>query len=316
VEHQKGVKLVLEKNGSYWGGAPPIDQLVVRPITESQAAVSALLAGEVHLITNASADSLDVLKARPELAIKMAEPPSTYAWNFKLSQAPFSDKRFRQALNYAVDRETYCKEILRGLGRPAKSFFAPGSIGYDANRPGYTYDPDLAKSLLKEAGVADGFSFKMQTYKAQGQDTVALYVKDQLAKIGINVKVELLEYQTMATNINKDGIAADCGALGWSFSNDRPVSFDRLFTNAFLVPNGPNYTGFNNPQVEELTQKAWRTTDQAEKVRLYGQAEAIVTEEVPWLFIYHPIEPRVYSKKMTWSSANSQWYTLRNASLV
>src|SRR6202008_2114163 len=116
----------------------------------------------------------------------------------------------------AVDRETYAKTILKGLAQPAKGVFGASMAAFDPAMPGYTYNPDKAKALLSEAGYPDGFSFKMWTARSNGLDPRALYVKDNLAKIKVNVEVELFEANTFAANANKEGIKPGVGALGWS----------------------------------------------------------------------------------------------------
>jgi ABC-type transport system substrate-binding protein len=288
----------------------------VRPIAEPTAAVSALLAGEVQLVTTAPADSVAMLTARPELAVKSANVPLTYNWNFNMKEKPFDDKRVRQALNYAVDREGYVKDILQGLGVAAKSVFGPSMAAYDASLKGYSYDLDKAKALLKEAGLEDGFSFKMQTAKGLGFDQVALYVKDQLAKLKINVDVELFETQTMSANAAKEGTKPGIGAIGWSWNCNPPFNFDRFFTSAFAPPNGVNFGFYSNPEVDKMLDQVARTIDREERLKLYRKLDALVTEDAAWLFLYHPIEPRIHTKKLTWVSANSNWYTLRSASLA
>jgi peptide/nickel transport system substrate-binding protein len=316
VEQQKGVRMVLARNPSYWGGAPPLDQVVVRPISEPTASVSALLAGEVQLITGVPADSTDMLAARNDFTVKMANVPQTYCWNFNMKEAPFTDKRVRQALNYAVDRETYARDIMKGLAKPAKSVFGPGMAAYDANLKGYSYDPERAKQLLKDAGLERGFSFKMQTAKAQGMDQVALYVKDNLAKIGVNVDVELFDFQTMLTRANREGTTPGVGAIGWSWICNPAFNFDRFFTSSFGPPNGVNFGFYSNPQVDQTLSRVAQTQDREERLKLYRTMDSIVTDDAAWLFLYHPVEPRVSSTKVHWVSANSTTYTLRNASIA
>ncbi len=316
VEHQKGVKLVMARNPDYWGGAPPLEQVVWRPIPEPTAAVSALLSGEVQLVTYAQADSIEMLKGRPELAIKMANVPLNVFWGFNMREKPFNDKRVRQALNYAVDRETYTRDILKGLAAPATSVFGPSMIAYEPSLKRYSYDLDKARSLLREAGLEQGFSFKMQTIKSLGYDQLALYVKDNLAKLRINVEVELFEQATFAANLNKEGPKPGVGAFGWSFNCNPPFNLNRFFTSAFAPPNGANFGFYANPEVDQMLGKIARTIDRDERINLYRKLDAILTEDAPWLYLYYPIEPRVSTKKLTWVSANSFLYTLRNASLA
>jgi peptide/nickel transport system substrate-binding protein len=156
----------------------------------------------------------------------------------------------------------------------------------------------------------------MQTAKAQGMDQVALYVKDNLAKIGVNVDVELFDFQTMLTKANKEGTTPGVGAIGWSWICNPAFNFDRFFTSSFGPPNGVNFGFYANPEVDQTLTKVAQTPDREERLKLYRALDATVTEDAAWLFLYHPVEPRVASAKVRWVSANSTTYTLRNASLA
>ncbi len=313
VEQDQGVKLVLARNDSFWGGAPPLEQVVVRPISEITAAVSALTAGEVQLISGVTPDLLDSLKSHSDLTIKLANIPQTYAWNFNVTEPPFNDKRVRQAMNYAIDRDTYANAIMKGLAKPSTSVFGPGMAGYDPSFQMYSYDPDKAKSLLQEAGVGSGLSFKIQTAKAQGMDDVALFVKDNLSKIGVNVDVELFDFPTILANANKSGTTPGVAAIGWSWIADPAFNFDRFFTSSFGPPNGVNFGFYSNPAVDAAIADAGNTADRAQRLKKYQDLNRMVTEDAAWLFLYHPIEARVATSKLNWTSANSTIFTLRNA---
>ncbi|HVT54399.1 MAG TPA: ABC transporter substrate-binding protein, partial [Dongiaceae bacterium] len=154
VSQEKGVKVVLEANPNYWGGPVPLQQVVIRPIAEMTAAVSALLAGEVQLIASRDSDSVEPLRSNAQFDFKTANMPLSNPWIFNMAEKPFDDKRVRQALNWAVDRDTYTKTILKGLAQSAKSVFGPAMAAFNPSLPGYTYDPDKAKFYLKKSGVS------------------------------------------------------------------------------------------------------------------------------------------------------------------
>ena len=186
---------------------------------------------------------------------------------------------------------------------------------YGPNLKGYSYDLDKAKALLREAGLENGFTFKLQTAKSNGYDQLALYAKDQLAKLNITVETEFFETQTMSANANKEGTLPGVGAIGWSWNANPPFNFDRFFTSSFGPPNGVNFGFYSNPEVDKGLEEVAKTIDREARLNLYRKLDAIVTEDAAWAFFYHPIEPRITTNKLTWVNANSNWYTLRNASL-
>jgi peptide/nickel transport system substrate-binding protein len=312
ASHQSGTKLVLDRNPNYFGGAPIIDQLVVRVINEPSALVSALLAGEVHLVADrVPPDIAKSLEADPRVKVQVGKIPGTNNVNLNKRHGVFRDKRARQAVNYAIDRETYVRDILKGYGIPAKSLFAPSARAYDANAKGYTYDPDRARALLREAGLDGGFNV---TFWAGQTTASAVYVKDQLGKFKINVKLELFETPTLSSTANRDGTREGVDGIFWGWNTNPPQNFDRYFPTATQPPNGVNWGFYSNPEVDRLVQQASRTINPDERLKIYRQADVILTEDAPWIFTDHgPLDPRISVKNLTWYSAHEYNYTVRNA---
>lgn len=309
---EPGQKLVLERNPQYWGGVPALDQVIVRPIAEPLVAVSALRTGEVQLITSAPPDLVPELKNDPNLSVSIARIPDQNPVMFNMREKPITDKRVRQALNWAIDRQTLTRDLLKGLGEPAKSLFGPSAAAYDQSLKGYTYDLDKARALLKDAGLENGFAMTLQCIQGGGQ-TVALFIKDSLAKLKIDVKVEALEGATLGASLNREGIKPGVAGVVWGWSVNPPYNFDRFFTSSFAPPNGVNFGFYANSEVDKFIQEAARTPDRDARVKIYRAADALVTEDAAWLFMYHTLQPRVTVKNLKWVSANAYWYTLRNA---
>jgi peptide/nickel transport system substrate-binding protein len=314
VSHQSGVKLTLERNANYWGEPPLIDQIVVRVINEPAAAVSALLAGEVHLVgDNVSADVAKSLETNPNVKIRVRKTPGTVNATLNMRSGPTADKRVRQALNYALDRDAYVDKILKGFGAPEKAFFAPSAIAFNRSLKGYTFDPEKAKALLREAGVTGGINLTIRTAPDALADATT-YMKDQLAKVNVNVKVEVVEFATLAATADREGTTAEVAGLVAGWNTNPPFNFDRFFYSRFAPPNGVNWGFYNNPEVDKLIDQAGRTVDSAERIRIYQRAEEIIVEDAPWLVLHHgPFTPMAGVKNLYWVAANAYNYTLRNA---
>jgi peptide/nickel transport system substrate-binding protein len=315
VEHQPGVKLTLAKNPNYFGGAPIIDQLVVRAIQEPAAAVSALLAGEVHLIADAvSPDVAKSLEANPNVRIQVRKSPGTANVNFNKRDGVFRDKRVRQAANYAIDRETYVRDILRGYGSSAKSFFAPSAAAYDAAAKGYAYDPDKARALLREAGLESGFPVTFWVPNIAYISEAAIYIKDNLRKFGIEMNAQMFETATLSSTANKEGTKPGVDGIFWEWLTTPAFNFDRYFPTDAQPPRGVNWGWYSNTEVDKLVLQAGQTTDPAERIRIYQRADALVTDDAPWLYIRHgPFDPMAGAKNLHWVAPNEYNYTLRNA---
>jgi peptide/nickel transport system substrate-binding protein len=315
VSHQQGSRLELARNPDYWRGAPLLDGIVVRTIKEPSAAVSALLAGEVHLVADmVTPDLAKSLQSNANLAIKLAKTPGVDNFVLNAQQGPLSDKRARQALNYAIDRESFVRDLLLGLGTVSKSFFAPSASAYNSGLKGYSYDPDRAKALLREAGLSAGSALKFYATTQEKNNPYLVYMRDSLTKLGIEMKTERFEAATMVANFNREGTPPGVDGIFVGWQTTPAFNFDRFFWSGFAPPNGNNLGFYRNPEVDRLITQAGATTDGAERIKIYQRAEEVVTEDAPQLWLTHgPNDPRASVRNLHWVNANSYNYTLRNA---
>jgi len=158
---EKGVSVVLERNEEYWGTTPGLQTLIFRPIPEPTARVAALLSGEVDMIVVVPPDSIQSIKDDPNLTYEQG--PSLHYWFIQLNTTapPFDDVRVRQAVNYAVNKEGLANDILAGSAVPATQPMPAANWSYNEAIKGYPYDPEKARQLLADAGLADGFKTNM-----------------------------------------------------------------------------------------------------------------------------------------------------------
>src|SRR5690625_4295810 len=158
VKWDPGVEVILEKNEDYFKGAPSIDKLIFKPITESETRLAELEVGNLDLIVNVPPDNLQYL--REDDRVQVLEEPSMHVWwtAFNTQIEPFDDVRVRQAFNYAINKESIIENILQGTGELANSPLPPIVWGHKPNVDNYPYDPEKAKELLEEAGYGDGLS--------------------------------------------------------------------------------------------------------------------------------------------------------------
>src|SRR5207249_1764321 len=154
---EPGVKVVLARNDAYWGGAPKIRQAIYVPIVEAQARLVALKTGDIDLTMDVPPDSLDELRRDPNLVV--AESNSSAVWYVTLNTRHpiLKDRRVRQALNHAVNKEAIIRDILRGTAIVSRGPISPAyGPYYEENTARYPYDLEKARALLKEAGHANG----------------------------------------------------------------------------------------------------------------------------------------------------------------
>lgn len=313
VEQEKNVKVVLEKNAEYWGGEPHLDRIIIRIIPEDVARVISLQNGEIDFAAVPS-DSVAKLSADPNFKVVMNSVPSLISMHLNHKAKPWSDRRVRQAANYAVNREVLTQQILKGTAIGVSNLLVPGSIGYDANYKYYTYDPNKARALLKEAGYADGFETTFQaptTVSGVGNPKPMLeYIQQNLAEVGIKVKYQMFEQATFVGMFPK-GMAPEVGGMLWPMSTASPSHLERFYSDAFAPPKGRNLGAFSNSEVESLIKKGRASMNEAERIKLFQQADRIAVEDGAVLYLISPSFPKGYHKKVKgFVPANAWEYSL------
>ncbi len=227
---------------------------------------------------------------------------STQFYGLLCTSQEFKDKRVRQAFNYAIDRDKIITFVLQGQAAgPASHGLVPGSMpGYDqASIKGYSFDPTKAQALMAEAGYPGGKGFPTVTIQLNAgggrNELVAQAMQDMLGKnLGIKVEVKTLEWPQHQELL--EGGKAPLFRLGWIADYPDPENFLNLFYGKAIPRTGPspiNSERYNNPAFDSLFTRAVRTLDDAERMKLYAQAEQIAVDDAPMIFIYHDMDYRL-----------------------
>ncbi len=282
--------VVITRNEDYWDGAPPLEAVVYRPITDANTRVAEMLSGGIDLMVEVPPDNLS--QFRDDDQFKVYEQAGPHLWFLILNtkEGPFADKRVRQAVNYAIDKKTLVENVLQGTAEVAAGPTPPAfAWAYDEALEPYPYDPEKAKALLKEAG-AEGA--KLTFYVTDGGsgmlDPVAMgtAIQADLAKVGLDVKIETYEWNTFLGEVNP-GLEgkADMAEMAWMTNDPDTLPYLALRTDAFPDKGGFNSGYYSNPEVDALLEKARTATDQAERATLYKEMQTIVQDDAPWAFI-------------------------------
>jgi peptide/nickel transport system substrate-binding protein len=247
------------------------------------------------------------LKTNKDLDVNITDSLRTIYIFFNVEKKPFDDKRVRQAVNFCVDKKAIVDKLFLGAARVSDAPIVPAVFGYSQQKP---YDRDVAKAqaLLKDAGVAPGT--KLVLYHPTGryvQDAlVADGVRSQLKDCGLDVELKTLEWAQYvpavraerATNITQFAM------LGWgTVTGDADYGLYSLFHKA-NHPKGSPPVGFNgsfydNAKVNELLEKGRTETDLKKRGELYAEAQKIMWDDAPWLFLYSEVQVTAIRKNIT-----------------
>lgn len=284
-------KVVLSKNENYWGKdengnpLPYLDGIEFRIIEDFAVMWEEFRIGNIY---QTFIDDPYYLEAKEKYPNTLYERPQlgTYYYGMNQEIPPFADnKALRQAMNYAVNREALNELVLNGRQTPAKGIIPPGMFGYNPDLKGYTYDPKKAKELLKEAGYPNGFEITLQYNTHNLHSRVAEAMQAMYAQIGIKINLKNTEWGTHLDTTARGEVPFF--RMGWVCDYNDPDNFLYVLLNSENKGEKGNYTRYHNPIVDMLTKQARRLTNPDERKAKYQQAEQIIVDDAPMVFVYH-----------------------------
>ncbi|WP_159711320.1 ABC transporter substrate-binding protein [Geminicoccus flavidas] len=291
VEWVGGQQVTIERNPDYWGEPARLQTVVFRPIADANTRAAEMLAGGIDVMVEVPPDALGQFSGGD---FQIHEQAGPHLWFLILNtrEGPLKDKRVRQAVNYAIDKQAIADNILQGTAVPAKGPIAPAfEWAYDPAIEGYPHDPDKAKALLAEAG-AEGA--KLTFYVAESGsgmlDPVAIgtAIQADLAKVGLEAEIQTYEWNTYLANVNAGlGDKADMAEMAWMTNDPDTLPYLTLRTDALPENGGFNSGYYSNPELDRILDEARRESDQGKRGELYRQAQRIIVEDAPWAFIAH-----------------------------
>ena len=282
--------VIVERNADYWDGAPTLETVVFRPITDANTRVAEMLSGGVDLMVEVPPDSLQQFNSNDAFQVYEQAGPHLWFLILNLKEGPFADKRVRQAINYAIDKNALVNNILQGTATvaagPTPAAFA---WAYNESLEPYPYDPEKAKTLIAEGGAEGAELTFYVTEGGSGMlDPVPMgtAIQADLAKVGLKVNIETYEWNTFLGKVNP-GLEgkADMAEMAWMTNDPDTLPFLTLRTDAWPDKGGFNSGYYSNPEVDTLLEQARAETDQAKRADLYKKMQEIVYEDAPWAFI-------------------------------
>ncbi|MCW3474056.1 ABC transporter substrate-binding protein [Limobrevibacterium gyesilva] len=292
----KNAELVLEKFAGYWRGADHgFDHLVYRPIPDETVRLANLRSGTLQLIDSVPPQAVGQLGREP--AVKVAQMPSLgfNGWSLNCTRAPFSDARVRRAFLAAVDPEVIHRVVYFGTGRVGRGPLSPAvawAFDPDFNPPGH--NPKRARQLLAEAGAPSPLPVTITVTNSPQMVRIAQIIQAQAADAGFQVTVKQIDPTSLITVLRQRDF--DVCMSPWSGRYDPDGNMFFYFTKG-----GPNnFPGYDSDRMTGLLTQARSATDRAERVRLYHEAQNLLAEDAPMLFLH-------FDAILQASAANLKW---------
>ncbi len=290
VEWKRNETITIEKYDDYWvDGLPKLDRVVFRSIPDNAARLNALINNEIDLADGINPE--DGAKVEGDLNLQLYERPSMNVGYLGLTttRPPFDNVKVRQAMNYAIDKQSIVDAFFEGRADVAKNPIPTSISGYNDEIEGYEYNPEKAKELLAEAGLPDGFEMELwampvpRPYMPDGKK-VAEVIQKNLEDIGVKAKIVSYEWATYLEKARNG--EADAFLLGWTGDNGDADNFLYVLLDQDNIGSN-NYTYYENDQLHDILIEAQSEIDEEKRIELYKQAQEIIFEDAPWVPLAH-----------------------------
>lgn len=279
-EWKRGSTLTLNRSDDYWGERAKNAKVVFNYFTEATAEDSALQSGRIDLITSVqNPDALPQFEQGGKFTVSEGQSTTKELLAFNDRVAPFNDAKVRQAVYSAVDRKKLLNAIWGDYGTLIGSMVPPSDPWYEDLNDLNPYNPERSKKLLKEAGLADGFTFTLDTPSYDPHPAVAEFLQSELKKVGITVKINTISADEWYTKVFQEH---DFEATLQEHVNDRDVVW---------YGNPDFYWGYNNAEVTKWIADAEQATSEQEQTELLKKANRQIAGDAAsaWLYLYPQI---------------------------
>lgn len=280
-----GDNTVLVRNDDYFDEPALLDSVTFKVVSETSSRIAELEGGYSHVIGAVGPINRDRVDAHADTYLDETESMSLSYIGFNTQAEYLDDPLVRQAISYAIDRQTIIEGIYDGVGIPAIGPLAPAVFGYDENVEGITYDLERAQELMAEAGYEDGFSLSLWTNDNPERVDTAVFVQEALQEINIDVSVEQVEWGAYLEQTGQG--EHDMFILGWSVvTGDADYGMYPLFHSEQIGEPG-NRSFLQDEELDSLLEAGRQAIDTDERLDIYSQAQDLLVDLAPMAYIHH-----------------------------
>jgi ABC-type dipeptide transport system, periplasmic component len=309
-EWKAGEKIELVSNHDYFEGRPYLDGFIYKIIPDTATMFLELQAGNIDFMGLAPLQYLRQTETKTfqENFRKYKYLAFAYTYmGFNLLNPLFQDKRIRQAISYAINKNEILEGVLQGLGNVATGPYKPETWQFNPEVKAFPFDPEKAKALLKEAGWVDtdgdgilekaGKHFEFTVILNQGNNErrkTAEIIQRRLTEVGISIKLRVLEWATFINEyIDKKNF--DATILGWTIGQD-PDIFD-IWHSSKTNFKELNFISYKNEEVDRLIMEGRHTFDREKRKQAYFRIQEILAKDQPYVFLYVPYALPIIHKR-------------------
>jgi len=282
-----GEKVTLKANPHYWGGQPALAGVVFKTVPDAMVRVLEFKKGAIDFMQNdIEPDMLPWLDKNSDADISVHQGTTFQYIGINLTHPILKQRKVRQALALAIDRDAIIHHLLKNTGTAASGLVSPISGFFEAKVRRWPHDRALANRLLDEAGFADPdgagprprFRLSFKTTNIDIRRRIAEALKEQLAEVGIELEIRGYEWGTFFSDIKKGNF--HLYSLAWVTVLDPDIQY-QIYHSASVPPDGDNRGHYSNAEVDRLLEKGRTEFDEIARRRIYGQVQKLLAEDLP-----------------------------------
>lgn len=281
ASYTSGDQITLEAHPDYWGGAPDIAGVEFTFISEPSTALASLNSGEIHWTDNIPPQQVEDLQDSDTVTVELSASNDYWYLAMNINEEPWDDERVRQAVAYAIDRESIIQAVSYGTAEENQLAIPSDSVWYHDYEP-FTHDPDEAERLLEEAEFDGGTIEFLATNEYSETVTAAQVIADNLEPLGFDVSISQPDFSTWLDEQNSGNF--DMLMMGW-LGNIDP---DDFYYSQHHTDGGSNAQGYSNSEVDELLDAGRTETDEQVRYDTYAEAAEIIADEASYIYLYNP----------------------------
>lgn len=278
----QGDRIELVKNEDYWRETKGLQNIIMRFISEGTNRAIEVEVGGVDIAFDIQPTDIARLQDNKDVTVYATPNLSTTYIGFNCTKKPFDDKRVRQAVAHALDLSSIVDAVYAGAGSVGNSVISSSVWGASDEIKPLAYDPELAKSLLKEAGFENGLTTNIWTSDSQQRIDIAEIAQNSLKNVGINAEVKILEWGTFLKAVEDKEL--DIYILGKTASTgDGDALHDNFYSTSHF---SGNTAYFQNPEIDKMLDESRTETDADKRFKLLVDIQKVVIEEAPWIPVW------------------------------
>jgi peptide/nickel transport system substrate-binding protein/oligopeptide transport system substrate-binding protein len=297
-EYRPNEQVTLERNPDYYGTQAKVEEVIVKVIPNPSTAIAELKAGNVDVVKTVPSGQTESLKNDTEVEFFEGQVNSLDFVGFNLMVEPWQNNdKLRQALNWAVDRDTLADKVLQGQGKAADGIVPGAMPGHQSEAMPYRYDPEKAKTLLSDAGYpgGDGLPQVRLAYRMGGNSAdMAQAIQANFNAIGVQTELQGLESGSFLDQMI--GGELPIFLINWQADYNSP---DTFLYSLFQSEQGQNVFRYANPQVDALLDKARSTINGEDRIKAYNDAERMILADAPLIPLDYGQNVMVYSNRVS-----------------